>query len=93
MGTPHRGSTYAVWAKTVSNIVNTLTLSSPIRGDLLQDLKTKSKALQTISNQFVQRSTKLQIVSFYERRGIGSAANLVRYKTLAVMLNLANFYL
>ena len=93
MGTPHRGSTYAVWAKTVSNIVNTLTLSSSIRGDLLQDLKTKSKTLQTISSQFVQRTTKLQIVSFYERQGLGTSTNLVRNRTLDGMSNSANLYL
>jgi hypothetical protein len=77
MGTPHRGSSHAVWAGLLSRVINTLTLSSTLRGDLLDELKTKSQTLSTISSQFVQRAKGLQIVSFYETKGIGLASNIV----------------
>lgn len=79
MGTPHRGADLASWGAMLSRLVNTLTLSSIIRTDLLRDLGTKSKCLQLISRQFVQRASIIQIISFYERKGTGTSSNLVSF--------------
>jgi hypothetical protein len=77
MGTPHRGADLASWGALLSWLVNTLTLSSAVRTDLLRGLKTRSKTLQIISRQFVQRGIRIHIVSFYERKPTRSLSTLV----------------
>jgi hypothetical protein len=77
MGTPHRGADLASWGALLSRLVNTMTLSSAVRTDLLRDLKTRSKTLQIISRQFVQRGNRINIVSFYERKATRSLSTLV----------------
>lgn len=81
LGTPHRGSKVADLGKILSTIVNSLTLSAAIRSPLLNDLRSKSGVLQTISRQFVMRSKDLQIISFYETEVMvgGSLSVLVSF--------------
>jgi len=79
MGTPHRGTDFASWGTLLSRLANALTLSSTMRTDLFKDLETGSKTLSTISRQFIQRGSLIQIVSFYERNGTGSLNALVRF--------------
>ncbi|KAF2398705.1 hypothetical protein EJ06DRAFT_89082 [Trichodelitschia bisporula] len=76
-GTPHRGADLASRAEKIGRVPNALAFGSALRTDLLRVLKAKSDPLQAISRQFVQRAKNMQIVSFYERRGIGTRSNLI----------------
>lgn len=78
MGTPHRGSGLATWAAIFQQIANTAMLSQSFRGELLKNLAYNSEILQTISRQFVQRSVKFPIRTFYEQEVTPPLTGLVR---------------
>ncbi|KAK8130582.1 hypothetical protein PG999_002962 [Apiospora kogelbergensis] len=85
LGTPHRGSDGAFWAKLFGNLANTLTLGA-IRTQLLEDLKRKSDILGAVCSQFVERSQSLhRIFSIYERVRIKGLPSLVVEEDSAVM--------
>ncbi|KAF3766683.1 hypothetical protein M406DRAFT_233005, partial [Cryphonectria parasitica EP155] len=65
-GTPHRGSSLAVWSTVLGNIASVATFGSKTNRKLSQDLKMDSVSLQSISKSFVDRAKNLQIISFYE---------------------------
>lgn len=71
LGTPHRGSRSASQAQIISKIVNTATLGSGVRSDLLRTLQVPSPELETISRHATQLLKKISIVSFYERKPLG----------------------
>lgn len=71
LGTPHRGSKSASQAQILSKIINTVTLGSGVRSDLLKTLKVSSSELETISRHATQPLKKVSIVSFYERKRLG----------------------
>jgi len=68
MGTPHRGSDLVPWSLLLSNLINVASLGRGIRKDLLKNLEKDGKTLMDISNQFVHRSTPLQIMSLVEQQ-------------------------
>ncbi|KAM7212754.1 hypothetical protein V8F06_011843 [Rhypophila decipiens] len=71
LGTPHRGSKSASQAQIISKIINTATLGSGIRSDLLRTLQVSSPELETISRHAIQLLKRISIVSFYERKPLG----------------------
>lgn len=64
MGTPHRGSNLANWSAMLSGIAKLMFMSPPKK--LLDDLKTNSKALSDISEDFVKIVSRYSVKSFYE---------------------------
>ena len=66
MGTPHRGADIAYWGRILGKLAN-LPLMGSIRTELLKELQPKSVTLGEICSQFVERGSKLQMYSFYER--------------------------
>jgi hypothetical protein len=68
MGTPHRGSSLALWGKMLASIVNAVPLAPVVRHDLLKVLETTSKELEEISIQSVHRLSGLKIASVVECR-------------------------
>uniref|UniRef100_A0A0B7JPH5 Uncharacterized protein n=1 Tax=Bionectria ochroleuca TaxID=29856 RepID=A0A0B7JPH5_BIOOC len=66
LGTPHRGSDIATWAKMLGKVSN-LFISDSVRIGLLNDLEPQSRVLKDIEDQFLQRTVGLQIFTFYER--------------------------
>ena len=76
MGTPHRGSSLANWGSILAGIGKMMFLS-PTR-QLLDDLKSNSKALSEISEDFVKIVCRYSIKSFYEENKIGGIA-VVRF--------------
>ncbi|KAM7184442.1 hypothetical protein V8F20_012226 [Naviculisporaceae sp. PSN 640] len=71
VGTPHRGSKSASQAQILSKIINTATLGSGVRSDLLKSLQVSSPELETISRHAIQLLKAISIVSFYERKPLG----------------------
>jgi hypothetical protein len=76
MGTPHRGAEIAYWTRILGALANVPLLGS-IRTDLLKDLAPKSVCLGNICSQFVERASKLDIVTIYERQIIQGLNGLV----------------
>jgi len=70
MGTPHHGADIAAWGRFLGKIGNVITIGF-IRTDLIRDLKSKSRELTDIASSFVRRTTRLRIVSIYERGTMG----------------------
>ncbi|CAH0048541.1 unnamed protein product [Clonostachys solani] len=66
LGTPHRGSDIATWAKMLGKISN-LFVSDSVRIGLIKDLEPQSQVLKDIEDQFLQRTIGLRIFTFYER--------------------------
>ena len=75
MGTPHRGSSYATFGKTLGDIANvalhislTHRLTGGVKTSLIETLAQESGELQGVSEDFylmIQEST-LHIISLYE---------------------------
>lgn len=81
MGTPHRGSNLASWAKPLSNIMSFTVAGKRIRRDLLQNLEISSQVLAEISASSLHRLDELQITSFYEQNilePLGCLVSLIR---------------
>lgn len=70
LGTPHRGSPWAPWAKLASNLAK-LALQAPST-TLLQSLQVDSPVLQIIADEFSKmvRSDEIKVYSFREERGM-----------------------
>jgi hypothetical protein len=66
MGTPHRGSDAASWANFATHALEALQLGTTTNTNLLSDLKQNSETLRQISQQFVERGSKLKMKTFYE---------------------------
>ncbi|CAG9982688.1 unnamed protein product [Clonostachys byssicola] len=66
LGTPHRGSDIATWAKMLGKVSN-LFIPDSVRIGLLNDLEPQSRVLKDIEDQFLQRTVGLRIFTFYER--------------------------
>lgn len=77
LGTPHRGSEVASWANMITAVTKAAGDLSPLRNDLLRDLRKSSVTLKEISSQFVHRTEGLQILSFVEREYTGPLKSLV----------------
>ena len=83
MGTPHRGADIAYWGKVLGKLAN-LPLMGSIRTELLKELQPKSVTLGEICSQFVERGSKLQIYSFYERVKTAGLNDLVSCSTIDI---------
>ena len=70
LGTPHRGSSWAPWAKLGANLAK-LALQTPSK-TLLQALQIDSSVLQIIADEFSKmvRSDEIKIYSFREEKGM-----------------------
>jgi hypothetical protein len=79
MGTPHRGSDAAYWARILGRLAN-IPFVAGIRNDLLRDLAPKSTVLGNICEQFVERAMPLQIITVYERVKMRGFNDLVRVR-------------
>ncbi|KAK7976295.1 hypothetical protein PG989_014758 [Apiospora arundinis] len=66
LGTPHRGSKAADLGAVIGTIINICSLSTPIRTDLLRNLKYDSAALQQLTTSVRQRLADIEVVTFYE---------------------------
>jgi hypothetical protein len=77
MGTPHRGSDAAYWARILGRLAS-IPFVAGIRNDLLRDLAPKSTVLGNICEQFVERAMPLQIITVYERVKMRGFNDLVR---------------
>lgn len=66
LGTPHRGSDIATWAKMLGKVSN-LFISDSVRIGLLNDLEPQSRVLKDIEDQFLQRTVGLQIFYFLRK--------------------------
>ncbi|KAL9119010.1 MAG: hypothetical protein Q9187_004437 [Circinaria calcarea] len=64
-GTPHNGSSIATCGKIIANIVSACSPLNPAR-TLFGILQKDSKVLFEITEDFVQKTTMLQLVSFFE---------------------------
>ncbi len=67
LGTPHHGSSVAKCAKMMANIVAACSPMNPAR-TILGVLQQDSKVLFEIMEDFVGKTTKLQLVSFFEMK-------------------------
>lgn len=65
VATPHNGSGVANSARIIANIIDGCSPYRPARG-LLGTLRKDSRVLFEITEDFVEKIPKLQIVSFYE---------------------------
>ncbi|KAF8242731.1 hypothetical protein K440DRAFT_664567 [Wilcoxina mikolae CBS 423.85] len=65
MGTPHNGSSLAGTGALIANIVAACSSFSPAQ-KLLSTLRKDSKVLYQISEDFISKTPKLELVSFYE---------------------------
>ena len=72
MGTPHRGSNLANWGSMLAGIAKVMFLSP--KKQLLDDLKSNSKALNDISEDFVKIVSRYSVKSFYEENKLGGFA-------------------
>lgn len=70
IGTPHRGSPWAPWAKVASNLAKLALRSSS--SALVDGLQVDSAVLQMIAEEFSKmiRSDKIKVHSFREERGM-----------------------
>ena len=66
MGTPHRGVETASWATFVARAFKALQTGTATNTNLLSDLEKNSGTLRQISQQFVERGSKLKMKTFYE---------------------------
>ena len=69
LGTPHRGSEFADWARIATNVMNTILDSNQ---ELVDNLEVNSVVLDNINEKFLRIvcEDKINIYSFYEARGI-----------------------
>lgn len=65
-GTPHRGSELASWASILGRVLKAASLNTSTNHRLAKDLESKSRFLDYLSTSFLDRCSKLQIVSCYE---------------------------
>jgi hypothetical protein len=65
-GVPHRGADIAYWGLFDANLVKTVQLGFGTNTRFLEDLRSNSKSFADISEQFIARSSKLRIRTFYE---------------------------
>lgn len=70
LGTPHRGSPWAPWAKLATNLAK-LALGSSTTA-LIDALRVDSPVLQIIADEFSKmlRSDEIKVYSFREERGM-----------------------
>ena len=66
MGTPHRGAGTASWAGFAARALRALQMSTATNTNLLSDLEKNSETLGQISQQFVERGSRLMMKTFYE---------------------------
>ena len=78
LATPHNGSSLANIGKIVANIASACSWMNPAKR-LLGTLQKDSKALFEITQEFVYKTPKLHLVSFYEME----MTNLVLFKRMA----------
>lgn len=64
MGTPHRGSDKASWARMIEHIAK-VALKNP-NHSLVQTLGRESDVLENLRGEFTSVSNKLTLVSFFE---------------------------
>lgn len=83
MGTPHRGSGLADWGSILAGIAKIMFLSP--KKQLLDDLKSNSKALSEISEDFIKIVSRYGVKSFYEENKLGGFA-IVRFFPLLLGL-------
>lgn len=78
--TPHSGSAVANNGRAIANIIQACSPFRPARG-LLSSLRKDSKVLFEITEDFVEKASNLQIVSFFEMEmtSFGIFKRLVRY--------------
>jgi hypothetical protein len=72
MGTPHRGSNLAGWGSVLAGIAKIMFLSP--KKQLIDDLRSNSKALRDISEDFVKIVARYSVKSFYEEDKTGGLA-------------------
>ncbi|KAE8445546.1 hypothetical protein EG329_013310 [Mollisiaceae sp. DMI_Dod_QoI] len=88
-GTPHCGSDVANTSRVIRDIFSFCTAGS-FRADLLRNLERSSDELVEIAAQFVERAIRLQIVTVYEGRPLGSAVGPVVVNKASAVMNLPN---
>ncbi|KAH0543156.1 hypothetical protein FGG08_002501 [Glutinoglossum americanum] len=66
MGAPHHGVDAEFWANVLDKLAN-MSLTGSAQMGLLNELPRKSALLSEICSQFVEKTARLQIFSFYER--------------------------
>ncbi|KAI1468752.1 uncharacterized protein F4812DRAFT_470599 [Daldinia caldariorum] len=86
LGTPHQGSEAANWAQILANMLDVMSFNSNMNTALLENLQEQSDVLFKISESFVDRCDKLQIVSFYETRELSGTNVVVVPKKSALLL-------
>jgi hypothetical protein len=83
MGTPHRGADIANWGSMVAMIAQAMFLKP--KKELLDDLKTSSKTLSDISEDFVRIVSRYEIKSFYEEDLLGGVGIVsTSYSSLSI---------
>ncbi|KAJ5626814.1 tetratricopeptide and DUF676 domain protein [Penicillium herquei] len=77
LATPHRGSNKANWAATAQKLLSLV--KSPIgpKTTALKELQTFSNTLDDYNKDFVDISSEYTIVSFYEKKPIGTTGLIV----------------
>jgi hypothetical protein len=75
MGTPHRGSNAAKFARILEFSLGTI--GSGPNTDLFKDLEEKSRTLMQINKEFPERGSILKIISFREMLPISPLKSLV----------------
>ena len=79
MGTPHGGADAASWVDCAARALEVLQMGTATNRKLLSGLKRNSEALWQVSQQFVERSSTLQIRTFYETRKLDYMSCLVYF--------------
>lgn len=79
MGTPHGGSDAASWASFAAHALEALQIGITTNTSLLSDLKKNSETLRQISQQFVERGSKLMMKTFYETNKLAHMDCLVYF--------------
>lgn len=72
LGVPHRGADLAYWAEFPALSIQAASLGLKANPRFLNSLKTNSKTLMKIADEFVYRSENLEIRSFYETEKMGN---------------------
>jgi hypothetical protein len=80
IGAPHRDSEEVPWARLMSNLIEAAQFGPGIEKTLLRNLDTSSKISKEISQQFMQQSKDLKILTFIEREiGHSPTASVLVY--------------
>ena len=72
LGVPHRGADSAYWGKFAADLLSIPQLGFSGNTNFLNALKSNSPTLADISQQFIERSSQLEIRTFFETEKVGN---------------------